>query len=149
MTENERLGQVVVKPAAAVGSGKKLCERREGWGVWWGVEEGGMLCISVFMSFGLCVFRGTTTMTPVSPWVAFPRISLDIDVAFPTSAVTSTVSTCMHVCVYLNPLLCTYTFVSSVHLLLFPPFKSTLKVDISFNLFPQLTRLKPMLMQRF
>lgn len=30
MTENERLGQVVVKRAAAVCSGKKLCEKGEG-----------------------------------------------------------------------------------------------------------------------
>lgn len=28
---NERLGQVAVKQAAAVCSGKKLCEKREGW----------------------------------------------------------------------------------------------------------------------
>lgn len=54
-----------------------------------------MLCISVFMSFGLCMFRGTTTMTPVSPELPFPG-SLDIDVVFPTPAVTSTVINCDH-----------------------------------------------------
>ena len=66
MTENERLGQVVVKQAAVVQSYARG-GREGGLRVWWGVEDKGMLCISVFMSFGLCVFGRTTSMTPVSP----------------------------------------------------------------------------------
>lgn len=34
MTENERLGQVAAKRGAAVGSGKKLCEKKGGLRVW-------------------------------------------------------------------------------------------------------------------
>lgn len=51
--------------AVAVGSGKKLWREEGESGE--GREDGGMLCISVFMSFGSCVFRATTTMTHVSP----------------------------------------------------------------------------------
>lgn len=79
MTGNERLGQAVVK-AAVCSSKKALWEevgRAEclGFG---GAEGGGMLCISVFMSFGLCVLGGDNydpNPNPVSPRVAFHRIS--------------------------------------------------------------------------
>lgn len=83
-----------------------------------GEEDERMLCISVFMSFGLCVFRGDDNYDPCLLLELLTPGSLNIDVSFPGPAVTGTVSKC--ICVLCG---CVWVFKFPSTLPTFPPFQ--------------------------